>query len=614
MFKPSTLFLIILFCAVGSFCWGATDSGQTNGSIEVHISIPSYSLVQKDGSDVITVPGYGNFTEPGAPKLPGRMYAIALPPGAEVVSCEFSPAPAQILGHRFKISPCPLPRIIGEENTELQARELIEYENTYQMIYNSNTPYPGQIGKFIRKAGYRRYNLVEVWLTPFSYCPLSGELAMYQKITVRVNYHFPTTKVVEIEDYLPRTEAIARELIINYDQAQQWYAMDKPPGIVVKHPLVIITSDDVITDDVAPLIDWEIEKGNVPVVVPIEWILTNYSGIDDPEKIRNFLRDKYPSSDWGIENVLFVGLASAYWRREIWQDIGHGRPMTDFYYAELSQPDSLSWDSNGNFCYGDDNDKIDFYSEVNVGQITLPLNHIHSFCERSVNYELNSDPDFKKSILLLGAYFWSDTDNAELMEAITAQNWMSTWNKVRLYEQNVDYWSSYPCDYPLLHQNVQYTWSLGKFAFVNWAAHGYRDAAFLLGLSGPEFINSYDCSLLNNDYPAIIFSDASSQGQMPYAAIGVYMLIQGAVGFCGANQVIYAMPAWNSPEDGSSQSLDYYFTTMVTSKLYTQGAALQQALRTMYTQGLWYKPRYEMCDWSLLGNPCLSMADNSFSP
>jgi len=80
------------------------------------------------------------------------------------------------------------------------------------------------------------------------------------------------------------------------------------------------------------------------------------------------------------------------------------------------------------------------------------------------------------------------------------------------------------------------------------------------------------------------------------------------VAFEGATQVALGCPGWNDPLDGSSQSMDYYFTTMVTSGDYTVGQAQQQALRNMYTYGLWSYLRYETFQWGALwGNPNLAM-------
>ena len=86
------------------------------------------------------------------------------------------------------------------------------------------------------------------------------------------------------------------------------------------------------------------------------------------------------------------------------------------------------------------------------------------------------------------------------------------------------------------------------------------------------------------------------------------MLKQGGVGFLGSTKVAYGMPGWNNPNSGSSQSLDYFFTTCVTSGDYSQGQAHQWALLEMYTNGLWYYPKYEMFEWGALwGNPNLAM-------
>ena len=296
--------------------------------------------------------------------------------------------------------------------------------------------------------------------------------------------------------------------------------------------------------------------------------------------------------------------------RNTWQDLGYGKPDTDFYFAELSKPDSESWDKNQNQQYGETStDPIDFYAEVSVGRIPWSdpaiVRHI---CEKSVAYEQNADLSFKKNILLLGAYFWEDTDNAILMEKKVNQSWMTDWTMTRMYEKNDDLWSPYLCDQPLLQENVVPTWSSGKYAFVNWAGHGSPVSSHIYGMGQPPFITAYDCPDLNDEYPAIVFGDSCSNSDTEYDNIGKMLLQQGAVGFVGATKVALGMPAWNDSSDGSSQSLDYFFTTMVTSGEYTQGAALQAALQLMYTNHLWDRRNYETFEWSALwGNPDLGM-------
>jgi hypothetical protein len=162
---------------------------------------------------------------------------------------------------------------------------------------------------------------------------------------------------------------------------------------------------------------------------------------------------------------------------------------------------------------------------------------------------------------------------------------------------------------------VLFAWSGGRFAFVDWAGHGSAYASYILYSTGEAFVSTSTCPYLNDNYPAIAFADACSNSDTDYLNIGQAMLKQGAVGFLGATKVAYGMPAWNDPSDGSSQSLDYYFTTSVTSGNYTQGQGHQWALRQMYTNGLWYSVKYEMFEWGALwGNPDLGMANVNQPP
>ena len=185
---------------------------------------------------------------------------------------------------------------------------------------------------------------------------------------------------------------------------------------------------------------------------------------------------------------------------------------------------------------------------------------------------------------------------------------MSDWTVTRLYEQNADHVSTFACDYPLDHSNSIAAWSADTFAFVNWAGHGSPVSAHILGKSGEAFVDTSDCALLDDDYPAIVWSDSCSTANPGYASLAREMIGHGAVGFVGSTAVALGAPAWTSPADGSSQSCDYWFTTKVTSGEMTQGEAHQWALLKNYTDGLWSEPRYEIYEWTLHGNPNLGMA------
>ena len=586
------------------------------GADEITVTMPvgTYEIKDAEQGHQISVENFGRLLVPGKPNLPSKIFAIAIPPGAKVTEVTFNAGEGIVLPGIYEVPPALLPRVIGQEDPLIYERQKRMYEENFNSVYRSDEPYPQNVVEFVRSAGYRKYNLVDVRVTPFTYLkvqnshrPLSGKLTYYPEITVHVSYTYPKDFSSEdiMMDNLPRKERTAEEFILNYDQAKNWYPGDKTGP--EKHDFVIITLES-LTSSVTPLVNWEASKGRTVGVVTTSWINSNYTGYDLPEKMRNFLRDKYPSGEWGIEDVLLVGHYDDVPMRRCWPDIGSGKPETDLYYAELSLPDSLSWDADGDHQWGENSDPIDFYSEVNVGRIpwSSPAD-VLSICEKSVAYEQNADPSFKKNILLLGAFFWPDTDCAVLMEAKVDQPWMSDWTMTRMYEQG---YSTYPMDYNLTYDNVRSVWSSGTFAFVDWAGHGSPISSHIYYSGGGAFVSNSTCPSLNDDYPAIVFADACSNSDTDHLNIGQAMLRQGAVGFLGATKVAYGAGGWNAPYYGSSQSFDYFFTTCVTSGDYTQGEAHQWALREMYTNGLWIiDVKYQMFEWGALwGNPDLGMA------
>lgn len=598
--------IALIFSILHLFMAGNAFAADEQGSVTLTIPAGEYEINDRGKFHSVTMEGFGRLPDVGKPRLPARIFSIAIPPGAEVTNVTFCNHGETTLPGTYSIAPVSLPRVIGEEKPELYQRDQAMYEANYQSVYSRNEAYPASMGEFVSSANYRRYNLAEVRVCPFSWYPQTGDLAFRPEIEVCVEYTIPEkTNQPIINDFMVRTEQRAKRHIVNYDQAQAWYPRAKMRAGL--HDYVIITLDS-LTAAVQPLVIWETSKGRTVKVVTTDWIDANYTGVDLGEKMRNFLREKYPSSEWGIEDLCLVGLYDDVPIRRVWQDLGYGKPESDFYYAELSKPDSQSWDIDGDQRWGESTDPVDMYNEINVGRIPWSdAQSVTNICQKSVAYENNTDPAFKKNMLLLGAFFWPDTDNAEIMEYKSDPAnypWMADWTFTKLYEEAM---TIYPCDLNLTWSNARDTWKDGRYAFVNYAGHGSPTTCSIYSPSQP-FLSNATCPYLNPDYPSIVFADACSNADTDHLNIGQLLLKTGAVGFLGATKVACGASAWNEPLDGSSQALDVYFTSNVTSGNYTMGQAHQDALRKMYEYGLWYFPKYETYEWaSIWGQPALSM-------
>jgi hypothetical protein len=615
--KRVVIGILISMLMIGSALTSATmqkkDIEFKDGEITVSIPIGNYEIENKGEGVEIKVDNFGHYLISGKPNLPTKIFSIAIPPGSEFVDITFETGKGIVLPDTYNVLPCELPQVIGKEDPLVRQKEEQIYQENYKSVYNSNQPYPSYNVEFVSTGGYRKYNLVDVRIIPFSYKPLAGELTYFPEFTITVSYAYPegfSAEEIMFDNNL-KTEQWSEKFIYNYDQAKEWYPIDKSGR--ESYDYIIITLDS-LTSSIQDLVDWEGAKGRSVFVATTDWIDSSFDGWDLAEKMRNFLRDKYPSEAWGILDVCLIGGYTDVPMRLCAQDMGYGQPKTDYYYAELSLPDSQSWDSDGDHQYGEDSDPIDFHAEVNVGRIPwsdpATVEHI---CEKSIAYEMTDDSDFKKNILLIGTFFWADTDNAALMEYKTdpeVHPWMEDWTMIKMYEEAQ---SSYECDYDVSYDKVKEVWSEGSFAFVDWAGHGSPTACYELYPQQP-FVDTDTCEYLNDDYPAIIFADACSNSDTDDNNIGQMMMEQGAIGFLGATKVAFGMHAWDDPYDGSSQSLDYFFTTCCTSGEYTQGQAHQYALQEMYNNSLWYYDKYETFEWGALwGNPDLTMAPVTIS-
>ncbi len=613
MFRaPNPFFVLFPVILTAAFCTG--DASAREGTVTVTIPTGSYEIGQTAGGHTVKAEGFGRCLVAGKPDLPAKIFAIAIPPGATVAGVTFDAGETITLPGVYRVRPCALPRVMGEEDPLLYKRDLETYEANHESVYGSDDPYPSRIVEFVGRAGYRKYNLADVRVAPFVYNPASGRLAYHPEITLHVHYDLPDLIPAEsiVHDDVPATERRARRIVYNYDQAQAWHSPTPASRGRDTNDFVILTPSH-LTDAVQPIVDWETAKGRQVRVVTTSYISYHSTGYDFAEKIRNFLRDHFPSSSWGIRDLLIVGHYDDVPIRRVFQDVGYGMPETDFYYSELSYPDNQSWDIDQNRCWGEDTDPNDFYGEVIVGRIPWSdPDIVEAICKKTVAFELNCDPAYKRNALLLGAYFWADTDSAVLMEMKADplwNSWMADWTTKRLYEQNNDYYSYYPCDMDLNEQNAVTSWSQGRYAFANLAGHGSPYSCHILGMGAPPFVQNASCGALNNDFPSVVFANACSTSDTDYDNLGRQMLKDGAVGFLGATKVSFGVYGWCDPYHGCGSSMDYFFTTLFTAGNNTQGEALALTIDFMYQNNLFYFVKYELFEWaSIWGSPSVSLA------
>jgi len=577
--------------------------------VRIEVNAGQYQVVERDEGELIEMEGFGYLMVPGKPMLAAKNFLIALPPGARVQSVDVGGIGAMQLPGTYQIMPTPpiLPLADLHQYSELLRELQREWQENSQATYSSDQPYPTERGKLTASGTLRKYSYVSVSFYPFSYYPQSGRLIHYDGARIDIEYDLPSPGSLEEQEveklkWDDVAEKRASQLFVNYDQIEGLYhpLRSPPAGLIQNHDYVIITTSalqSAITS--SNFLDWKASlRYNVRIVLTTDTEISSQPGTDLAEQIRNFLREYYGS--WGIEYVLLVGDYVAIPMRYCypdstnhWNNAGNpnassGENPTDYYYADLSDADNLSWDLDGDGYYGEyGQDSPDFLAEVYVGRI--PTNNtarITYTLNKLVSFEQDTG-SWKNSALHAGAFWYlanEDNSGNEAYDGATCMNQIETnlmggWTISHYSEQGGLATSAFP--WPALSEAAfAGDWRNGQYSIVNWGAHGWTDGAARKvwawddgdgvpensnpnEISWPYFIGLF--SNLDDDYPCILFPIScviNYPEPNAWGNIGIDLLTKPSYGACAgvvaATRIVWGTSGWPT-NPGGGESMCYEF-------------------------------------------------------
>ncbi|PNX49020.1 MAG: hypothetical protein BV457_02600 [Thermoplasmata archaeon M9B1D] len=407
---------------------------------------------------------------------------------------------------------------------------------------------------------------------------------------------------------------------------------------------IIITTDDLINSITSSgFIDWKESIGfNIKIINITDSEITNQSGIDLAEQIRNFLRQYYTL--WDINYVLIVGNYEKIPMRYCYPDPNNhrfdifdytaGEVPTDYYYADLSNSDAESWDLDGDKYYGEfGEDNPDFEPEVAVGRI--PTNNaarITYTLEKTIAFEQDTN-DWKKNALNAGAFFYFKNQNNQGLPAMDGavlsyyieNDLMDGWTVSHYCEKEGLETSVY--DWPALNEDSFISdWKNGQYSIVNWQGHGWTDrVAHCIWstddgdnipedseLSWPDFINKN--SDLDDDYPSVVTAVSCYVGCPEIYSksnLGIDLLtnpsIGAAVGVIASARSPYGSMTWTPSNPGGSDSIIYEFNkNMIINQERVGDALYNSKYYCNYYYG-WdsYEEYIDVYTFNLYGDPSL---------
>ena len=378
---------------------------------------------------------------------------------------------------------------------------------------------------------------------------------------------------------------VAQRLIYNWQDAQVWYHTDTPSRA---NGYYIITPS-ALQGAVSSLAAYRQGQGYDVYVITREYIETNVTGADTPEKIRNYLRQNVAD----IEYALLVGFSTDMpWRDLVpfnndpnspWNHPDYSPIPGDLYLAELTDPDSVSWNSDGDAYYGEvfneyfqpvGDDDPEYHAEIRLGRIPFSTpSMIEEICAKLIAFDANTDIAYKTASLLTGAlYYYANENNtgnarmdgAEYCEQLLVDSVLPRSTATTLYEKgglrpctlastdsltranHVVYWQNKGVMYECHHGSVQF------YARKLWAWDDGDSIPETAEITWPTSLHTADVSQLDNIHPATCYLRSCLCGKPEETGLGAMLLYRG-----GASVISSSRICWTSSADPGG--MPYHF-------------------------------------------------------
>ena len=415
-----------------------------DNTIDLKVSIPDLIITDSfihagQKFQRITIGDGGNLAEVGNPRIPFKAVKILLPHGKDVEKINVIKGKAKLLEGKFNIEPAQKQVPIGV----FEEPEFIFNKK----IYQSEQLFPEKSFEIIGIFAFRGYKILVLNLFPVSYIPKTGEISYVNDMIVQLDLKNEANSNLYYRG-LPKDEAHLIELVDN-PSITDTYKGITPFNKEANSPLslspgsydyVIITDQNLKNSggvytfqDLAAIKN---ASGIQTRIITTDYIYANYLGVDNQEKIRNFIIDAY--QNWGIEYVLLGGDGDAvFLGGESGNNIIPSRGFyataygeidynitSDLYYAALDG----NWNTDGDNMWGEPGED-DLYAEVYVGRAPVDSEEeLSNFIYKTLTHEAETHQYLSKALMVgedLGWFVWGADYKDEVKDGSNSNEYLT---------------------------------------------------------------------------------------------------------------------------------------------------------------------------------------------
>jgi hypothetical protein len=418
-------FLAVLFASCGLAYSLATDHQLT---YPITLSPCDLTFEKEKGFDRINLEGSTSTRTIGSPSLPVKTICLLLPVNTEVTDVFVSAEQPVLLGE-YSILPAQ-----SDEKTD--GSDSLQWTVPDPRIYDNDSPFPGKRIEILNEGYLAGNHLVTLAVYPLEYYPRSRQLLFYDHMEISVELRDSgkpprsARRVVRTENDIKTYENVLSQIVSNREDiptsTNEHYRLVSFNDIsdTSASPAYLIVTASNLETAFTPLVDWKTKKGIRAGMVSIESILSNYTGRDDAEKLRNFLIGAYQKGTiWvllgGDEHV--VPVRYAYPTNTTTIPSMTDQQICDLYFSDVDG----DWDADNDGVWGEpQQDHPDLFPDLFVGRVPCSnAAEAQAFVEKLLSYEKNpgnGSPGYLTSALWVCSDQMRDWNSGEGQHALVS--------------------------------------------------------------------------------------------------------------------------------------------------------------------------------------------------
>jgi len=546
-------FLALLFIPYQAF---STDHARVKSDLS------DLRVEKKNGYDQVTLEDAHSFAPPGAPDLPVKIFRVYVPQDLELGDVILTYKEKTVLAEEYWISPVQ-PEV---PLSQLEAGK-IETIPPDPAIYGSATEFPGKLLELGSGGFMMGQKIAEIFVYPLQYIPSEKKLILITDMELEFVYEKSQKKPLPTYNLTEKAAKFRSDMVKNIVINPQEVEVS-PKGFSAQDTLIeylIITPNSFIPA-FQPLVEWKSQKGILIDIKTTEWIYSNFTGDDDQEKIRNFIRHAF--QNYGTLWVLLGGDIQYVPHRLAWAFIYDGDWRddipADLYYSDLDG----DWNWDGDDRFGEYCDSVDLYPDVLVGRVPANTeNHIQAFVNKVLTYEKNPPDDYTTKVLMAGGILWDSpyTDGGVLKNVIQNIYLPEYFDVTKLYES----------ENTLNKTSFRNNFNSGM-NIINHYHHG-SVSGFDVG-TGYWYKQDMD-DLTNSSKPSVLYTISCLSNAFDMDCLGEHSIRNpdgGCVAYIGNSRYGWGSPG--SPTQGSGPQMDMkFFSYLFTQNSYHAGKTLADA-------------------------------------